>query len=283
VSLHCGNCGYNVHGLPTSVCPECGSDLDIVGRVHPRTARRKRIERATLYAVFMPVVVIAAMLGLERTVIPGVVQERAFVTLRQPQSDAYRQFRVRFDTSGWYFPGTHPADEPWRSCRVALDDGDRRQHSIIINLGDNTFHEDGRTTLRRSVTTENLLTWLADLGVSKTSPDFEKEIAVVQELVVNANAPSGLFAKKGRRVRVTGGTRSSWGHSASSPQPLLAAGIDASAFGDARAKYEQRLDTIPVIHEALIVILGAVWVFGIWRILRTKRVSGAPDDATTAD
>jgi len=27
----CGHCGYDVRGLPSPVCPECGSDLRIVG------------------------------------------------------------------------------------------------------------------------------------------------------------------------------------------------------------------------------------------------------------
>ena len=29
--LQCGHCGYDVRGLPTNVCPECGSDLQAAG------------------------------------------------------------------------------------------------------------------------------------------------------------------------------------------------------------------------------------------------------------
>jgi len=32
----CGRCGYNVTGLPSSICPECGSDLRAVGTATPR-------------------------------------------------------------------------------------------------------------------------------------------------------------------------------------------------------------------------------------------------------
>ena len=32
---HCGNCGYDLTGLAGDVCPECGSDLTLVGRVAP--------------------------------------------------------------------------------------------------------------------------------------------------------------------------------------------------------------------------------------------------------
>jgi hypothetical protein len=31
----CGKCGYAVRGLPTFICPECGSDLREVGILTP--------------------------------------------------------------------------------------------------------------------------------------------------------------------------------------------------------------------------------------------------------
>ena len=39
----CGNCGYDVRGLPGHICPECGSDLNEVGRF---TARFMRWQKA---------------------------------------------------------------------------------------------------------------------------------------------------------------------------------------------------------------------------------------------
>lgn len=36
---NCGKCGYLVAGLSTFVCPECGSDLRVVGIVAPRKSR----------------------------------------------------------------------------------------------------------------------------------------------------------------------------------------------------------------------------------------------------
>jgi hypothetical protein len=32
----CGRCGYDLTGLPGRICPECGSDLELVGRLSPR-------------------------------------------------------------------------------------------------------------------------------------------------------------------------------------------------------------------------------------------------------
>lgn len=31
MSLVCGQCGYDVRGLPSAICPECGADLAVVG------------------------------------------------------------------------------------------------------------------------------------------------------------------------------------------------------------------------------------------------------------
>lgn len=30
-TLHCGRCGYDVRGLPSTICPECGNDLCTIG------------------------------------------------------------------------------------------------------------------------------------------------------------------------------------------------------------------------------------------------------------
>ncbi len=35
----CGHCGYDVRGLPTFICPECGRDLREVGILTPGTFR----------------------------------------------------------------------------------------------------------------------------------------------------------------------------------------------------------------------------------------------------
>lgn len=39
----CGNCHYPVRGMPTFVCPECGSDVREAGIVLPRPATRPRL------------------------------------------------------------------------------------------------------------------------------------------------------------------------------------------------------------------------------------------------
>lgn len=45
----CGRCGYDVRGLPSSICPECGSDLKTVGIVEPGMAGRMTVGLRVLY------------------------------------------------------------------------------------------------------------------------------------------------------------------------------------------------------------------------------------------
>ena len=275
MSLHCGKCGYNVHGLPTSVCPECGADLDIVGRVQRRTLKQRRVQRAIWFAVLIPVAAIVAMFGLECTVIPGIVEEQAFVILDAPKSGAYRRATVRFYSRNWYFPGTHAANAPWQSCEVRIENGD--SHSISVNPRDKTFRMVNGGQQQASATA--LLRWLAESGVDTSASGVSDEAQVIEELISKANAPNGPFAKKGRRVMASGGTRSSWGHSKYSAAPLVSSGIDASAFADARATYESRMDIVPMVHEFLLIFGIAIWGYGIWRILRSP---GAPSGSGRA-
>src|SRR5688572_22334303 len=39
IAAACGSCGYDLTGLPWTTCPECGSDLELVGRLAPQFHR----------------------------------------------------------------------------------------------------------------------------------------------------------------------------------------------------------------------------------------------------
>lgn len=68
--LHCATCGYDVRGLPTSTCPECGSDLNEVGTkqtnafvkhrsdtLHNRVLRRRNQYGLIACAIALPFMV----------------------------------------------------------------------------------------------------------------------------------------------------------------------------------------------------------------------------------
>ena len=68
--LGCGKCGYNVRGLPSSTCPECGSDLELVGRVPVNRQRGKTIRRAILFAVVLAIAAGGLLFLVHYTLIP---------------------------------------------------------------------------------------------------------------------------------------------------------------------------------------------------------------------
>lgn len=66
----CGRCGYNVRGLPSMTCPECGSDLREVGI---RTARKSARTSTTTRLVFQ-----LALLGVAVAAVVGIASAMAF-------------------------------------------------------------------------------------------------------------------------------------------------------------------------------------------------------------
>ncbi len=58
----CGRCGYDVRGLPTPVCPECGADLRVVGTVDP--SRRAWKSRWTFIFAWTLLILVASLAAI---------------------------------------------------------------------------------------------------------------------------------------------------------------------------------------------------------------------------
>jgi hypothetical protein len=98
----CGACGYNVLGLATMTCPECGGDLRVVGILTPRTPRRGLGGLAAAVAFtallcFVAAVATAALLS----VLPMRLSYRQHVRLAAPQSIAYQEVVFRTTAATW--------------------------------------------------------------------------------------------------------------------------------------------------------------------------------------
>jgi hypothetical protein len=63
----CKKCGYDLHGLPETRCPECGSNFDpaereaILARVHSPPPKPKRRWIAVLVVIVLALAVVASM------------------------------------------------------------------------------------------------------------------------------------------------------------------------------------------------------------------------------
>ncbi len=89
----CGRCRYEVTGLPTASCPECGSDLDEVGVIRDRRAAWPGWAKLVLMtAIVLPPGVIA------HTMITGAIPRRVdgvwTIILPPPAASTHGGFRI---------------------------------------------------------------------------------------------------------------------------------------------------------------------------------------------
>jgi len=89
----CGQCGYPTVGLPTSVCPECGSDLSIVGVIRGAPRLPGPVIAALCY--WASLVLTLVTLGLP-PVASALSSSRCvfFYDLRGPKSGAYSSINL---------------------------------------------------------------------------------------------------------------------------------------------------------------------------------------------
>ena len=79
----CGRCGYRVDGLPTDVCPECGSDLNVVGVATPgQRMHRWRWGAARIGIWTAALLVVAGLFWVtaDQLPLPRVTVRQRFVT-----------------------------------------------------------------------------------------------------------------------------------------------------------------------------------------------------------
>lgn len=95
----CRACGYDVRGLPSSICPECGSDLESVGILRPGQSRPMTpAQRCLLWTVLM---LLAAPAGIDVAMTFG--PQGRYETLGGelvPASGAYSKVFICCDGSG---------------------------------------------------------------------------------------------------------------------------------------------------------------------------------------
>ena len=189
----CGRCGYDVRGLPGNVCPECGSDLRVVGVRRPGDREplraRWRLFGWTAFVFLSVLVPLAALWGeVERRwlIVYDVSSKTSFST---PRSGAYRE--IRFD----YHARDYGGDAPSRqrpapeelTLILVLNDGAVRTMEVNARnpeLGYLYRDSSNRTIENASGLGEDVLAaWMTDAGVTAGNPQVRQELATVVEQI----------------------------------------------------------------------------------------------------
>ena len=273
--LRCGKCGYNVRGLPSSTCPECGSDLDVVGRVPVDGQRGKTIRRAILFAVLLAIGTGGLLFLAHYSLIPLQVDRSATVWLFGPRSGAFVDIRMDFHSIAWRLPWWPVEDASWQTWRIKLQRLDGSSETIVADLGDRSFQaprSDGRAPGPEHPTTpETLSDWLSrnNLDVTADADVIRAEGETVAEVLEDATVCGPLFQWSRVSRAAQAGTNFSWSKWASGPKILNL--IPGSSFPYAsfwRRGSARWLDA----SKWLMVGLGTlIWIGGLWYFLRRKR------------
>jgi hypothetical protein len=200
----CAACGYAVIGLPSHVCPECGSDLRVVGIRTPR-APDPRPLHVTLTVWLLIVMGVATLTwDFVRPRLP--VRYGSFDRiLLTPSSNAYRDVDVRAFGNGWSRQRLRTDVE----VMITAHSGGRRhvyvrpgRPPVTYDTAGNIVNNTGPTTAPAAgehVTPQAILNGMAAAGIDTTDPRVQTEAAELSRYVNDNLGPNGWGSLTGAR------------------------------------------------------------------------------------
>jgi hypothetical protein len=193
VGPRCGKCGYSVLGLPTTTCPECGSDLREVGIVTPGIPQRlrpgARLAIWTLVLCMAAVPLTALLLGTLPVWRDYQMQRVVFVQDKKLNAIV----RVTGSSQGFGRGGYADAPPPPRSVTLREDHGGASSDLVVSGPwigGEYRFHAaDGHEVRGKDFGAAAVRAWLAEsVKAGQTAPADEVDgraadiVACVKEL-----------------------------------------------------------------------------------------------------
>ncbi len=203
----CGRCRYPVAGLPSFVCPECGSDLRTVGILTDQLRRRlPRRSRAGLWTLLIPVPALIISVALGELVEIQAMTSR--ITLTNPKSGAYRKIEVLEIARGHR---SRPLLLEELSILVTrLDGGDPIRLDVDPKTLTHWYRDEGGDRIESTAPLDAaaVVNWMTTMGVSGTDEaimlEVEEAVAMLKRdaaamkarndgpVTHNFNAPGGL-------------------------------------------------------------------------------------------
>ena len=181
----CGRCGYDVTGLTTFVCPECGADLHevgIVGRTrpphakHPKTVQR----RVTWWTLLVAVPALATTIWVANIGWPYRILDYYTLDLI-PQKPVFQHLQLRIIASGVasdFSQMIRPLEVDQLDAQTVLSSGKPLRLEIVRGPGAGLEHEELATVVHSISVFDaaEIVAWLKQHGVN-TSADVETAVA----------------------------------------------------------------------------------------------------------
>jgi hypothetical protein len=174
----CGKCGYPAQGLPTFICPECGSDLRETGIVTPGGSGLSPTIRGAILVLFWTLVlpVPAAMLTLVVIeVAPQTTETHARQRFHSPDSGVYQ----RIDLDQRVTEKGNRVASNRLTCTLVPSQGTPIQIEIDpVRLGYRYQQQSGKEAKAATGLNEStFLDWMSQAGIDRENTQVRLEAA----------------------------------------------------------------------------------------------------------
>jgi len=248
----CGRCGYNVSGLPTFTCPECGSDLRGVGIVTP--GQRRPIGpwgRALLWTLILPAPALILSVAAAVFVLPLENTRSDKLTLASPPSGAYRGVELTAGGRTLFWPwerSTRGQQMSLQHVTIHLERFVGAVNPLEIDLARMAY----RVRQMNGVLIEQssgfdavaVRDWMTDAGIDTANPQVQAEIQEICGAVQSAQTAALTV-----------------------PQPLMSRG-PGSWTGSVSGCYAGMLGCVSVGLAGFWLV---IWLLGVWFCVWRKR------------
>jgi hypothetical protein len=189
----CGKCGYPAKGLSTFQCPECGSDLRVVGIIPPGMNRRgRRFGLVVFWTIFLLVVAVVATDWLNDNILPAGGRSYIKQSLEQPKSNEYlsglfEQWWIEYDKPSYMGKPTadvkvvmidlFPRSGPMTHIRV-----DFRANKDQVIDGTSAI-----TPYHQPLDGQGILAWMASVGIDTARTEAKTESQTIMQHVQAAS------------------------------------------------------------------------------------------------
>jgi hypothetical protein len=189
----CGRCRYDVTGLPSNICPECGADLNEVGILQPGSVKPMgRLMRLSLWTISVAAVAVIVTPPILRSV-PPLNQTTVQQTLSIPSSRLYKSVVVDAVRS-W----RRDSQSANAEVRVTLTRLDNQQFEMTVNPNTDECTYVGATGRKQrevlpiadqDAAAKTVIAWLDDCGISASGNALLPEAKQIAKAIDESVSP----------------------------------------------------------------------------------------------